>query len=244
MIDFHSHVLPGIDDGAKTVDDSVALVRMLLSQGIAELVLTPHFYPERQSLGQFLSSRDMSFQRLKEGLDMPNGVMRFHLGAEVFCSDYLMVSSDLNPLCIQGTQLLLLEMPFSSRWPSDCWHVIEKIQKNTITPIIAHAERYPAVLRHPSDMLRRLADMGCVIQLNCDSFTDPALQGKVMKWLDKGLVHLLGTDCHDPKDRPPRMKEAMEVIRHGLGGEMAEKLESNASRLISGKPLRGRDLFF
>ena len=244
MFDFHSHVLPGIDDGAASVDDSIALIQRLKSQHITDLVLTPHFYPDRQSADQFLSDRNHSYARLLSALDGSESI-RFYLGAEVYCSEYLLVAQDLNPLCIEGTRLLLLEMPFSGSWSSDVWRVIEKLlEKHAIIPVIAHAERYQAVQRHPAKILNRLVDSGCVIQANCDSLLSPSLRGEVLKWLDHGLIHLLGTDCHNVEKRPPMMEDACRVIVRELGESALGRLEANGARLLSGKPLHGRDLFF
>lgn len=259
MVDFHSHVLPGVDDGAATVQEAVSLIRMLREQDVAELVLTPHFEPDRQSMADFLSRRAEAFASLREALDQADihyvtdhsgktdlhDRIGLHLGAEVICSQYLALTQNLEPLCIEGTRLLLLEMPFSSKWPSESWNILERLQINTITPVIAHVERYPSVLRHPAAMLKRLTDMGCVIQANADSFLDPVLRDLMMKWLDRGLIHVLGSDCHDTQKRPPRMKEALEAIRSGLGDPAAaERLDTVSAKLIAGRSLRGDHLFF
>lgn len=244
MIDFHSHVLPGIDDGAKSVDDSIALIRMLQSQKITDLVLTPHFYPDRQSADQFLLNRDRSLKRLSEALGEQEEI-RLYPGAEVYCSEYLLIAQDLNPLCIKGTRLLLLELPFSRTWSSDVWRIIKKlVESHSITPVIAHVERYPIVQKHPSKLLGGLIDAGCILQVNCDSFVHSSMKNKMLKWLDYGMIHLLGTDCHDIDKRPPLMKDACEIIVRELGERALEKLETNSSRLLSGKPLHGRELFF
>jgi len=244
MIDFHSHVLPGVDDGAKTVADSLALFRMLQSQKITDLVLTPHFYPDQQSVDRFLSNRSQSFERLSEALAGQTEI-RLYPGAEVYCSEYLLVSQNLSPLCIKGTSLLLLEMPLSRQWPPDVWLIIKKlVDSHAIVPVIAHAERYPVVQRHPSKVLSQLIDSGCVIQANCDSFVHSAQQNSMLKWLDSGLIHLLGTDCHNVERRPPLMKEACDVITRELGAKALDVLEATGSRLLSGKPLRSRNLFF
>ncbi len=242
MIDFHSHVLPGLDDGAKTMEDSLALLHQLHAQQVTDLVLTPHFHPDMQSLDQFLTDRKLSYSRFLETADRP---MRFFLGAEVYGNEFLLISQQLASLCIRGTNLLLLEMPFSDEWTSDSWRMIRKItDDHAILPVIAHAERYPALRKHPVKLLNRLIDAGCIIQANCDSFVEPAIQDFMLRCLGDGLFHLLGTDCHDIVRRPPRMAEAGEVITRALGVGALERLEANGARLLAGKPLRGQNLFF
>lgn len=244
MIDFHSHILHGIDDGAGAIDDSIALVNILQSQNVSDIVLTPHFYPDQQSMERFLKNRNQAFDQLSEAFNMQKEI-RFYLGAEVFCSEYLLISKNLEPLCISGTRLLLLEMPFSRKWPSEIWRVIDKLTSaDSIIPVIAHAERYPAVQKHPHKILNKLIDAGCVIQINCDSIIDSSMQEKVLTWIYNGKVHLLGTDCHNLDFRTPHMKEACDIIDRELGGEVIAKFEKNASRLLSGKFLRGQNIVF
>ncbi len=245
MVDFHTHILPAIDDGSKCMDDSNNLLADLESQGIYDVVLTPHFYPDQISADEFISKRDNAIAMLKSNNKLSNK-MRLYAGAEVYCNEYLLLANDLTPFCIEGTSLMLLELPFSSKWPNEIWRLIDKlISKHSITPIIAHAERYPAVMKnHPADVLSKLIDQGCIIQCNCSSFLNPEISSKVLRLLDIGLINILGSDCHDVLSRPPLFKRACAVIVSELGKETLEKLNNNATRLISGKPLRSRNLFF
>ena len=224
------------------MEDSLALLHQLQVQQVTDLVLTPHFHSDKKSLDQFLLDRELAFTRFLETADT---TMRFFLGAEVYGNEFLLISKQIDSLCIRGTNLLLLEMPFTDEWTSDSWRMIRKItDDHAILPVIAHAERYPALRKHPVKLLNRLIDAGCVIQANCDSFVEPATQGLMLRCLGDGLFHLLGTDCHDVHKRPPRMTEACEVITRAWGAGMLDRLEANGARLLSGKPLRGQNLFF
>lgn len=246
MIDFHTHILPAMDDGAKSVEESLSLVESLHSQQVTEMVCSSHFYSHRYSMEEFLQRRRNSFDLLQKNLEpIYHGEIHLHPGAEVYFSDFLGVCSDLSPLCIGHTSLLLLEMPFQDKWSSDVWKIMEKIiSRQSITPVIAHAERYPGLGRHPEATLKQMIDMGCVIQINCDSFLEKQESSRVLQWLDSGLVHLLGTDCHNMDYRPPHMAEACAVISSALGPDVLAKLELNSTRLISGKPLKSRGLMF
>lgn len=243
MIDFHSHILHSIDDGAKSLDESLELVGDFMNQGVFNVVCTPHFYPDSISLEEFLAKRNASFRSLR---DRCAEFTDFHLysGAEVYCNEFLGICQDLTPLCIQGTGLIMVEMPFAMKWSSQVWSILEKvIDRHSLTIIIAHAERYPAVLRHPFTMLEKLTDMGCIIQVNTDSFIEKDTSSTVLKWLDKGLIHILGTDSHGHENRPPRMDKACSIITSAFGETAVEKLQSNARKLLSGKQLHGNNVF-
>lgn len=244
MIDFHSHILHGIDDGSKSLDESMALVEDLISQRVFDVVCTPHFYPDEISLDEFLLKRDASLEALRNSCAaLPD--FRLYAGAEVYCSEFLEICHDISPLCIQGTALIMIEMPVTRKWPDEVWRILDIIiNKHGLQIIIAHAERYPQVIKHPKSTFKKLIDLGCMIQVNCDAFIDKSSQSRVLKWLDKGFVHLLGTDCHNTTTRPPRMDKALEVITDQCGEGVALTLQNNAQKLLSGEPLKGSNLIF
>ncbi|MHB1484074.1 MAG: tyrosine-protein phosphatase [Saccharofermentanales bacterium] len=257
MIDFHSHILPAVDDGAKSMDDSFALLSELRAQQFTDIVCTPHFYPSQTSIDSFIAKRDHVFTQLcehalvqsqkqtcEETLEQARVKVNFYPGAEVYLNEFLLICNDLAPLCIKGTNILLLEMPFSARWPSDYRKIIRKlVERHSITPMIAHAERYPVIMKHGSGVLGELIDSGCVIQANCDSFLDPHIRSKVLKWLDCGMIQVIATDCHDMASRPPHMKQAREVISRELGPDALLNLDHYAARLLKSGVGRN-NLFF
>lgn len=244
MIDFHSHILPALDDGAKSFDDTSALINELYTQRVTGIVCTPHFYPDSIGIDRFLSKRDLALEQVRESFFLRKDI-KFYSGAEVYLSEFLSLCKNLHPLCIEGTSILLLEMPFSPRWPSDYGKIIRRlVDYHSIIPMIAHAERYPFVMKHSSGILKELIDSGCIIQANCDSFLDPQLREKVLKWLDNGLIHVLGTDCHSIGARPPHMKQACDVISRELGPGVLENLESYSAGLLDNKKTRNNNLFF
>lgn len=244
MVDFHTHILPNIDDGANSLEESLALIDSLQSQGVTDIVLSPHFYPDQQSCEQFLDSRDESFKILLDNYKSENKVNLF-LGAEVYCNEYLLIARNLHPLCIKGTSLMLLELPLSKKLPNEVWNIISKLSSHHgITPVIAHADRYPFVMKSPISTLKKLIEYGCIIQFGCDAFTSKSDLCKILECVDAGKVHVIGSDCHNTRLRPPRYKIACDVISSNLGIDKLTKLESNAKRLLEGKSLKSRNLFF
>jgi protein-tyrosine phosphatase len=244
MTDFHAHVLPAIDDGPRSMDESMNLVRDLYGQGVTSVVCTPHFYPSRMSIDHFLRRREDRIRILRNELADSTPVSLV-AGAEVYCDEFLRLSKQLDPLLIEGTSLLMLELPFTNRWSSQVWEILEKTASNSYLQIlVAHADRYPALYKHSSKNLRRLIDMDCLIQINCDSLLNDKKADFVCKWIEKGYVHLLGTDCHNLESRPPRMKQAQEMLVSRYGNAMFEFFRDNAQKSLSGKKLKNSGLFF
>lgn len=230
MYDFHSHILPGIDDGSRNVDESLAMLREMSQQGITHLALTPHFYPDRANPIQFLKKRQLSWQRLAPKLerDMP----KIKLGAEVYYFEGLYLSDDILSLCLEDTSLLLLEMPFSKWSTRMVNHIIELNGRQNLQILLAHFERYlPYQSKSTWDTLLQ---NGILIQSNADFFLDRFTRRTAMKMLKNGNIHVLGSDCHNMVKRKPNLGSAMIAIEKKLGARKIEELHSYGSRLFDG----------
>ena len=140
MTDFHSHILPGIDDGSMDVDESLALLKMLREQGASVSVATPHFYAEHNSPAEFLEKRQRAYEKLISHPDFPGADIR--LGAEVRYYPGISRMSELKSLRIAGTKLLLLEMPFAKWSEYTLREVYELSCSGDIVLMMAHIERY------------------------------------------------------------------------------------------------------
>lgn len=113
MIDFHTHILPGIDDGAKDVSVSAAMLEMEKEQGVNEIVLTPHYYGKFYSPTDFVRRRAAAYEKL---LAVAAGEFFFTLGAEIHFSDTLSVNAECRKLAIGDTRYALVELPFGEKW--------------------------------------------------------------------------------------------------------------------------------
>ena len=111
MIDMHSHILPGIDDGARDTDISLELLRRLREDGVDTVCLTPHFNFERQSIEEFLEARNAARQRLEAALEPTGWDLRLLSGAEVAFSPELASQDGVDRLCLEGTRCMLIELP-------------------------------------------------------------------------------------------------------------------------------------
>ncbi|MBR5134806.1 MAG: hypothetical protein IKV35_04345, partial [Clostridia bacterium] len=163
LIDFHTHILPGIDDGASDIDMSLQMLHHLKNQGVDTVVLTPHYYANVEPIEKFLHRRDKAVSALKDALDADTIDIR--VSAEVHFAEYLFNNKDLSELCIEGTNTMLLELPFNRRVDSRLLGQLERLTlEYNLTLVLAHIERYPDVLRSRKTM-DFLAGIGCVFQV-------------------------------------------------------------------------------
>jgi len=229
MIDFHSHILPAIDDGSSSVTESLQLLTQLREQGITTVVATPHFYADAQSVDAFLRRRDDAYHQVMG--QCVDAVPQIRLGAEVLYYNGISHLDGLERLCIEGTRILLLEMPFT-RWSSTVLREVLEIANNMdVTVVLAHIERYMRYQR--SGVLDELRRQGVLMQVNASYFAERVTRRSALRQLASGHIHLLGSDCHGVHNRPPRMQEALVIIRKKIGDDMIEELNGYAYDLLA-----------
>ena len=128
MIDFHSHILPGIDDGSQTVNETVEMLRMEKQQGCVKVIATPHFYADYDSAGRFLDKRAEALHKVQALREQEDWMPEIQAGAEVYFFSGIGRADILPRLCVEGTSLLLLEMPFA-QWTRDMAREVQDIIK-------------------------------------------------------------------------------------------------------------------
>lgn len=221
MIDFHTHILPGIDDGAKDVSVSAAMLEMEKEQGVNEIVLTPHYYGKFYSPTDFVRRRAAAYEKL---LAVAAGEFFFTLGAEIHFSDTLSVNAECRKLAIGDTRYALVELPFGEKCSGSLFTRLRYFMDETeLTPVIAHICRYPQLRKNPEALLR-LAEMGCLLQVNASAFCDKDSSGFVFAALKHNLVHCLGSDCHNVTNRAPDLKRAEEAIAQAGYADRLEEI--------------------
>lgn len=213
MIDWHSHILPRIDDGSKSVEESVSMLRSLASQGIKTVIATPHFYADDCSVERFLERRERSFEKLKSQLteDMPG----IRLGAEVRYYQGISRLEMLKDLRIEKTKLLLLEMPMCVWTESMIRELTELSGKGGVQIVLAHIDRY--IKLQKQSVWKRLLENGILMQTNASFFTSFSAKRKAISMMGDGYIHFIGSDCHNMTTRPPMIGKAFENIRKKLG---------------------------
>ena len=220
MIDFHSHILPAMDDGSKSVQISLQMLESLKLQGIKRVVATPHFYANDDSVESFLERRRISFQELKTkyGADSPEIL----LGAEVRYYEGLSKLEKLSELCIQGSNMLLIEM-FSGRWSE---YVVSELlnlsAQGKVTVVLAHIERYMDY--QSTDVFERLLANNVLMQVNAEFVTGFFTKRKALSLFKNERLHFIGSDCHNMTSRPPEIAKAYELIDKKIGRQFLNDL--------------------
>ncbi len=235
MVDFHTHILPSLDDGAKTEAISKQLFEEEQSQGVTEILLTPHYYAKKRSAERFLEEREAAWSRISALV--PAGV-KTRLGAEVHLTGVNDPSDDaLCSLAIEGTECVLIEFPFLQCWSGNLFERVRSFVVETgYTPVLAHVERYFPILKKP-ELLGELLEAGCLFQLNTGAFYQKPTQRFAFAMLKRGMVHCLGTDTHDTENRKPDYASAREAVKTaGLEKEWSHTL-ARMERLLSGKKI-------
>lgn len=227
----HTHILPGVDDGAKNVEDSLTLISRLKRAGITDICLTPHYYTHKESLRDFLTRRNAAYAELSSFVCDD---VKLHLGAEVYVTKYLFSNEeDLKSVCYNGTSYMLTEFSYSSTFEGESMQYINKLINNYgITPVLAHVERYPYLLKH-IDVLEELIDMGVIIQSNACSFTEFPLKLRLIKLIKNGYIHVVGSDTHSLRRNTPDAFDVFnEYVAKKTGTSIIESINKNSADIL------------
>lgn len=231
IIDFHSHVLPGIDDGSASLEESVALLREEVKQGISHVVATPHFYPRYDDPARFFADRREAERQLRQEMEFHLNLPELTVGAEVHFFPGISHSEVLEGLTIGENRCILIEMP-GSPWTDGMYRELEEIPaRQGLIPVIAHVDRYISPLR-THGIPDRLASLPVLVQANASFFLRSSTRSLALKLLRQDKIHLLGSDCHNLTTRPPLLGDAVEVIRQRLGEEALERICSYQRELF------------
>lgn len=217
VTDFHTHILPGIDDGSANIEESIALLKVEAEQGIKRIVATPHFYANHDRPKQFLERRKRAEEQLREELQRNSGLPQIYCGAEVYYFRGISEFDDLELLKIQGTSCIMIEMPMSA-WSKRMYLELEEIyERYGLTPIIAHVDRYLGLFKN-HEIVERLEALPVLVQANGNFVLNKLTSPLAIKYLRKNQIHLLGSDCHNLKNRPPNLESAIQKVEKRLGG--------------------------
>ena len=222
MVDFHTHILPKIDDGSKSTEESLAMLRAEWDHGVEEVILTPHFYPQTDDPHEFLERRQASFERLQEVMG-DESLPKLRLGAEVYFYHGMSNSEILKKFAISGTRCILVEMP-SSPWTERMYMELADIyNKLDLIPIVAHIDRYIRPF-HTYNIPKNLSLLPVLVQASGSFFTTKRTRRLAMKLLKDDKIHLLGSDAHNLTSRPPDLDRAKNVIVKDLGESVFHRI--------------------
>ena len=227
ITDFHSHVLPGIDDGSANVEMSIAMLKAAAEQGVDHVIATPHFYAQYNTPERFLEKRKRAEEALREEMQKHTGLPELSVGAEVLFFKGISDCDALKLLTIAEKDCILLEM-VESPWGDYAYQEIRQIrEKQGLTPIIAHVDRYIGPWRDHG-IPARLQQLPVVVQANAEFFLHRATASMAMRMLKRGQIQLLGSDCHNMKSRKPNLGGALALIQRKLGKDAIVAIHENA----------------
>lgn len=208
MVDIHCHLVPGIDDGASDLDDSLAMARMAVDDGIGVIVVTPHQLGNYQhNTGDKIRA---ATQQLQTALQQHGIPLRVLPGGDVRIEESMiskLVSGEAMTLADQRRHVLL-ELPHELYFPLE--PILQQLDRHKMIGILSHPERNQGLLRQ-RDLLPKLVDAGCLMQVTAGSLVGGMgeLCQELAVWmLERGLVHFLATDAHGPTSRRPLLQRA------------------------------------
>ena len=224
-IDFHSHILCGVDHGSRSRADSKAQIELMSACGTDAVVATSHFYPDRHRLEDFIEAVAYSQKKIA-GLDFDCRPLDIYIGAEVLVCQGLEDLRGLESLCIRGTNCILLEMPICSNWSRGHKDSVESIINRGYTVVLAHIDRYIAKYEHDID---DLVSMGAAVQINASAFSGFALKRKMRSYIDADCTCVLGSDLHGTE---PKRYRSFAALKSRLGKERFERVMRNSEELL------------
>ncbi len=224
MVDLHSHILPGVDDGAATLADALAMARAARDDGIATVVATPHRNPWAYRADRADAERRLDEVRVacrQEGIEIT-----LLLGGESHIAPDLVDQVERGAaITINGGRFLLVEWPYE-QYPEYSEQVIFDLQVHGIVPIVAHAERYRFVRRDPN-YLATLIERGVVVQVTASSLLGefgPDIRKLTEILLTHGLAHVIATDSHSVDRRAPTLSAARDRAAELVGEDCARAM--------------------
>lgn len=231
LMDFHSHILPEIDDGSASVEESIEMLRIARDQGIRHMVATPHFYANHHDPIHFLEKRKCAEELLRREMEKYSGLPQITVGAEVFFFHGMSESDLLPQLTIGGKRCMLIEMP-QGHWSDEMLREVADIwEKRDILPILAHIDRYITPWR-AQKLIRKVSQLPVYVQANAEFFLDRATAPLALRMLRADQIQLLGSDCHNLRSRRPNLGEAVEVIGRKLGPDVLETVRGYECRVM------------
>jgi protein-tyrosine phosphatase len=235
MVDLHCHILFGLDDGPKLLDDSLAMAEDAIADGITHVVATPHC--SSQFLFDFANvqaKRDELAEKLHGRLKLATGC-DFHLNHE----NLLAIRKHPEHFCINQKDYLLVEFNEFSIPPA-VDQTLHELQLAGLRPIITHPERNP-ILRSQPDRLIQWVRLGCFAQITAGSLSGvfgPGAKEDAWSWMTRGLIHFVSSDAHNTARRPLKLRFAYDSVAQQLGEETARALLiENPLAAFNGDPL-------
>ena len=224
MIDIHCHILPEVDDGSRSLNESIEMAMIAKEQGITKIVNTSHYHPDfRYKKGEELLKELEDFNNvLKENMIDIEVV----IGNEIYYTkDLIKEIDELDFYTLNNSRYILIELP-PTNFPKDLCNIVYEKKKKNYIPVFAHVERYREVQENP-ELIYEVINAGAIIQVNSHSILGKSgkeLQKVCNTLLNRNMVHVVGTDAHSSKRRTPIFLDAYKYVSEKYSKEMADDL--------------------
>lgn len=232
MIDVHSHILPNIDDGSRSIDETFNLIKEAKEAGFEGIICTSHYMENYYETDR--PEREVWINAIHENLKNKNIEMNLYLGNEIYMSDNIIkLLEDGKATTMNDTSYVLFELPLNVE-PMNLYDMVYEMQQYKIVPILAHPERYSFVQTDP-ELIYDLIDKGVLMQANYGSIVGQygkKAQMIVQKFLENNMIHMLGTDAHRQNTIYPKIPEILVELKSLIGEEKLNKLTTINPELV------------
>lgn len=234
MIDLHSHILPELDDGSQSLEESLAMARLAVQSGVTVMAATPHCMDDR------VRQVYAAWRLLREALHDTGIPLKVCLGMEIFgTADTVRLLREGRLFPLNGSQYPLIEFSFRSTGEEET-EILHQVLRAGYRPLVAHPERYGYVREYP-ELINLWVKMGCLLQINRGSLLGrfgTGAQRMAAELVERGFVTAVATDAHSPRVRTPWMKDIQALLSQEYSQELArELLQRNPQRILKNEPL-------
>ena len=232
MIDIHSHILPNIDDGARSIEETFNLIKEAQKAGFEAIISTSHYMENYYETD--VPEREVWVKAICENLQTKNIETNLYLGNEIYFSDNIIeLLEQRKASTINDTSYVLFELPLNAE-PMNLYDVVYEMLQYKLVPILAHPERYSYVQKDP-DLIYDLIEKGVLMQSNYGSIIGQygeKAQIIVRKFFENNMVHFLGSDVHRPNTIYPKIPQILREIESIIGSEKLEELTTKNPKLL------------
>lgn len=229
--DMHSHILPEMDDGSKSVEMSLEIIEKLRAQNVKNICFTPHYYTNEESLERFVERRQESLEKLLPHIPEDVSIC---VGAEVYVTRYLFNNKDISQVCYGDSKYILCEFPFSSSFSEHTMDYFNRLRGNYgLSPVLTHIERYDNLMAN-EDLVLDLVDEDIIIQTNVGAFKHFSERRRLLKYIKRGYIDILGTDCHNlTRGNPDEYSKTVDLIRDKCGQETIDSFMETSAEIFT-----------
>ena len=224
MIDFHTHIIPNIDDGSRSIEETFNLIQEAKEAGFEGIVLTSHYIENYYETD--VPERDVWVKAISDNLRNKGIETNLYLGNEIYMSDNMMnLLIEGKASTINNSSYVLFEMPLNTE-PMNLYDVIYSLQENKLIPVLAHPERYSFIQKEP-ELAYDLIQKGVLMQANYGSILGQYGEKAeiiVRRFLENNMIHFLGSDVHRQNSIYKRIPHALEKIKDIIGETKLEEL--------------------